>query len=72
MLNNHTQEIRKCYQQAARCVQLAEAQNNPKVQKQFLELTRCWLLLADPQKENDGGNSQQCTVQSRLCETPNE
>jgi hypothetical protein len=47
MLNNHTQEIRKCYQQAAQCVQLAEAQNNPKVQKQFLELTRCWLLLAD-------------------------
>jgi hypothetical protein len=47
MLNNHTQEIRKCYQQAAHCVQQAEAQNDPKVQKQFLELTRRWLLLAD-------------------------
>jgi hypothetical protein len=46
MLNNHSQEIRECYQQAAHCVQQAEAQNDPKVQKQFLELTRRWLLLA--------------------------
>jgi hypothetical protein len=46
MLNNHTQEIRECYQQATHCVQQAEAQNDPKVQKQFLELTRRWLLLA--------------------------
>jgi hypothetical protein len=27
-------------------VQQAEAQNDPKVTKQFLELTRRWLLLA--------------------------
>jgi hypothetical protein len=46
MLNNQTHEIRECYQQAAHCVQQAEAQNDPKVQKQFLELTRRWLLLA--------------------------
>ncbi len=46
MLNNHTQEIRECYQQAAHCVQQAEAQHDPKVQAQFLELTRRWLLLA--------------------------
>jgi hypothetical protein len=46
MLNNHTQKIRECYQQAAHCVQEAEAQNDPKVKKQFLELTRRWLLLA--------------------------
>ena len=46
MLNNHTQEIRECYQQAVHCVQQAEAQNDPKVQKQLLELTRRWLLLA--------------------------
>jgi hypothetical protein len=45
MLNNHTQEIRECYQQAAHCVQQAEAQNDPKVKEQFLELTRRWLLL---------------------------
>ncbi len=46
MLNNHTQEICECYQQAAHCVQQAEFQNDPKVKKQFLELTRRWLLLA--------------------------
>ena len=46
MLNNHTQELREFYQQAAHCVQQAEAQNDPKVKKQFLELTRRWLVLA--------------------------
>jgi len=46
MLSNYTQDIRECYQQAAHCLQQAEAQNDPKVQKQFLELTRRWLLLA--------------------------
>jgi hypothetical protein len=46
MLNNHTQEIRECYQQAVHCAEQAEAQNNSKVKKQFLELTRLWLLLA--------------------------
>ena len=46
MLNNHTQEIRQCYQQATHCVRQAEAHNDPKVKKQFLELTRRWLLLA--------------------------
>ena len=45
MPGNRIQEIRECYQQAADCVQQAEAQNDPKVKKQFLELTRCWLLL---------------------------
>jgi hypothetical protein len=47
MLTGHIQEIRECYQQAARCVQQAEAQDDPKVKKQFLELTRRWLLLAN-------------------------
>jgi hypothetical protein len=47
MLSNHTHEIRECYEQAAHCVQQAEAQNDPKVREQFLELTRRWLLLAD-------------------------
>ena len=46
MLNNHTQEICECYQQAAHCVQQAEAQNDPKVKQQLLQLTRLWLLLA--------------------------
>jgi hypothetical protein len=35
-----------CYQEAAHCVQQAEAQNDPKVKQQFLELTPRWLLLA--------------------------
>jgi hypothetical protein len=47
MLNNHMEiQIRECCQQAAQCVQQAEAQNDPKVQKQFLELARRWILLA--------------------------
>src|SRR5215470_4478637 len=36
MLNNHTQEIRECYQQAAHCVRQAEAQSNPTVKKHTL------------------------------------
>jgi hypothetical protein len=46
MPGNRIQEIRECYQHAADCVQRAEAGNDPKVKKQFLELTRRWLLLA--------------------------
>ena len=53
MPGNRIQEIRECYQQAAHCVQLAEAQNDPKVKKQFLELTRRWLLLARCHDESD-------------------
>jgi hypothetical protein len=34
-------------------VQQAEAQNDPKVKKQFLELTRRWLLLARCCDESD-------------------
>jgi hypothetical protein len=46
MPGNRIQEIRECYQQAAHCLQRAEAQNDSKVKKQFLELMRRWLLLA--------------------------
>ena len=46
MLNNHAQEIRECYQQAVHCAHQVEAQSDPQVKKQFLELTRRWLLLA--------------------------
>jgi hypothetical protein len=53
MPGNRIQEIRECYQQAADCVQQAEAQNDPKVKKQFLELTRRWLLLARCYDESD-------------------
>jgi hypothetical protein len=53
MPGNRIQEIRGCYQQAANCVQQAEAQNDPKVKNQFLELTRRWLLLARCYDESD-------------------
>jgi len=56
MPGNPIEEIRECYQQAAFCVQQAEAQNNPKVKKQFLELTRRWLLLARSYGESDKSN----------------
>jgi hypothetical protein len=56
MPGNPIQEIRECYQQAAFCVQQAEAQNNQKVKKQFLELTRRWLLLARSYDESDKSN----------------
>jgi hypothetical protein len=46
MLNTHAQEIRECCQQATHCVQQAEAQNDPKLKEQLLQLTRLWLLLA--------------------------
>ena len=38
MPGNRIQEIRECYQQAAHCVQQAEAQNNPKVKSSFWSL----------------------------------
>jgi len=46
MPNNHGHEIRECYQQAKHCAEQADAQSDPKVKKQFLELTRLWLILA--------------------------
>ena len=57
MLNNHTQEIRECYQQAAHCVQQAEAQNDPKVKKQLVQLTRLWLLLALGYEVNESSDN---------------
>ena len=34
------------FQQAVDCARQADAQNDPKVKEQFLELKRLWLLLA--------------------------
>jgi hypothetical protein len=65
MPGNRIQEIRECYQQAD-CVQQAEAQNDPKVKKQFLELTRRWLLLARCYDESDKSltdSSAEATIQ---------
>jgi hypothetical protein len=46
MLNNHIEQIRKCYQHAVQCMEQADSQADSKGKKQFLELTRLWLLLA--------------------------
>jgi len=45
-LNNFNEQVREFYQQAVDCAQQADAQNDPKVKQQFLELKRLWLLLA--------------------------
>jgi hypothetical protein len=46
-LNNFNKQIGEFYfyQQAVDCGRQADAQNDPKVKKQFLELERLWLLL---------------------------
>jgi hypothetical protein len=38
--------LSKWYEQAAHCARQADAQTDPKVKQQFLELERLWLLLA--------------------------
>ena len=44
--NNLSAETREWYQQAVHCARQADAQTDPKVKQQFLELKRLWLLLA--------------------------
>jgi hypothetical protein len=46
MLNNLSEQIRKWHQQAVDCARQADAQTDPNVKEQFLELKRLWLLLA--------------------------
>jgi hypothetical protein len=46
VLNNLSEESYGCYEQALRCERQADAQTDPKVKRQFLELKRLWLLLA--------------------------
>jgi hypothetical protein len=41
--NNFNEQVREFYQQAADCARQADAQNDPKVKQQFLELRRLWL-----------------------------
>jgi hypothetical protein len=43
MLNNPNEES---HQQAVHCERQADAQTDPKVKQQFLELRRLWLILA--------------------------
>jgi hypothetical protein len=40
------EQIREYCQQAMDCAREADARNDPKVKRQFLELTRLWLSLA--------------------------
>jgi hypothetical protein len=46
MPNDLSEQIREWDEQAVHCAQLADAQTDPKVKQQFLELRRLWLLLA--------------------------
>jgi len=49
MPNNLSEQIRECDEQAVRCARQADAQTDPKVKRQFLELKRLWLLLVQAQ-----------------------
>ena len=49
MPNNLSEQIREWDEQAVQCARQADAQTDPKVKQQFLELKRLWLLLARAQ-----------------------
>jgi len=46
MPNNLSEQIRECDDQALHCERQADAQTDPEVKRQFLELKRLWLSLA--------------------------
>jgi hypothetical protein len=46
MPSNLSEQIREWDEQAVQCALQADAQTDPKVKQQFLELKRLWLLLA--------------------------
>jgi hypothetical protein len=46
MPNNLSERIRECDDQAMHCARQADAETDPGVKGQFLELKRLWLLLA--------------------------
>jgi hypothetical protein len=46
MPNNLSEQIRECDEQVVHCARQADAQTDPGVKRQFLELKRLWLLLA--------------------------
>ena len=45
MPNNLSERIRECDDQVVHCARQADAQTDPGVKRQFLELKRLWLLL---------------------------
>jgi hypothetical protein len=46
MLNNMDEQARQCYERAESCAQKAAAHGDPRVQQDYLDLERRWLLLA--------------------------
>jgi len=46
MPNNLSERIRECDEQVEHCARQADAQTDPGVKRQFLQLKRLWLLLA--------------------------
>ena len=47
------------YQQAEQCARQADAQSDPKMKQQFLELRRLWLLLAQSQSVTNSSEPDQ-------------
>ena len=46
MLNNLSEQIRKCLMHAEDCARKAAAESNPQLKRDFQEVERRWLLLA--------------------------
>jgi hypothetical protein len=46
VLKNLSKQIRECLQHAENCARKADAQTDPKIIADFLDLERRWLLLA--------------------------
>jgi hypothetical protein len=46
MSNTLSEQIHECDEHAVHCASQADAQTDPGVKRQFLELKRLWLLLA--------------------------
>lgn len=46
MLNNQSEQIRKCLQHSEYCARKAAAQTDPKLKEDFLDMERRWLFLA--------------------------
>ena len=59
MPSNLNEATREWLQQAEQCARQADAQSDPKVKQQFLELNRLWLLLARTQSPTNSSEPDQ-------------
>ena len=59
MPNSLSEATGEFYQQAEQCARQADAQSDPKMKQQFLELRRLWLLLAQSQNVTNSSESDQ-------------